>query len=162
MVNIMIQTIIRGMLLVLHPFYISVVDINHNAKESLVEISVRVFSEDMEKNLKKYSNQKIDINNPKDKSVVDKQISNYLIQHLKLTINGQPGELHYLGYEIQQESAWCYFEVEKIKEVKKMEIDCSILYDFEKTQTNILHVKSKGIEKSIKLDNPQKNAVFEF
>ena len=43
-----------------------------------------------------------------------------------------------------------------------MEIDCSILYDFEKTQTNILHVKSKGIEKSSKLDNPQKNAVFEF
>jgi hypothetical protein len=94
--------------------------------------------------------------------VVDKQISNYLVQHLKLTINGQPGELHYLGYEIQQESAWCYFEVEKIKEVKKMEIDCSILFDFEKSQTNILHVKSKGVEKSSKLDNPQRNAVFEF
>ena len=162
MVNIIIQHIILGFIAIFHPFYISVVDILHNPKESAVEISVRIFTEDLEKNLKKYTTQKIDFNNPGDKKVLDKEINHYLSQHLQLIINGQSVKLQYLGFEIQKESIWTYYEVEKIKEINNLEILCSILYDFDKSQSNIFHVKSKGIEKSTKLDNPKNIAIFSF
>lgn len=163
MVNIMIQWLMTGLVAVLHPFYISVVEMNHNPKEATVEISVRIFSEDLEKTIKKYTTAKIDINNPPDKAFMDKQINTYISQRLKLKINGQPVTFNYIGYEIQKESAWCYFEITKVPEVKKLEVvDCSLLYDFEKSQTNILHVKSKGIEKSYKLDYPKNSTTFDF
>jgi hypothetical protein len=53
-------------------------------------------------------------------------------------------------------------EVEKVSDVKKIEVDCSLLYDFEKAQSNIIHVKNKGTDKSYKLDYPKNSAVFEF
>jgi len=162
MANILVQWMLTGVMAMLHPFFVSVIEINHNQKEATVEISVRVFSEDLEKTLQKYTTVKLDITNPPDKAFLEKQISNYITQKIKLKINGQAVSLHYLGHEIQRESTWSYFEIAKIPEVKKIEVDCSLLFDYEKSQTNILHVKSKGVEKSYKLDCPANTAVFDF
>jgi hypothetical protein len=162
MVNIMIQWMLTGILSLVHPFFISVIEINHNVKEATVEISVRVFSTDIEKTLQKYTTEKIDVENPKDNAFLDKQINQYLSKNLVLKINGQPVVFHYIGHEIQKESVWSFMEIPKITDVKKLEINCTILYDFESGQSNIFHVKSKGIEKSYKLDNPKSGTVFDF
>lgn len=162
MANIMVQWLMAGLLSVFHPFYVSVIDISHNAKEATAEISVRIFTDDFEKTLHKFSGAKIDLTHPADKVFVDKQLAAYITQKLRLKINGQPVSLHYIGYEIQRESAWNYFEVTKVTSLKKLEVNCSLLYDFETGQTNIFHVKSNGVEKSFKLDYPLINTVFSF
>ena len=162
MVNIMVQWFLTGMISVMHPFFVSVIEINHNTKEATVEISVRIFTEDLEKTLQKYATNKMDIINPTDKALLEKQINQYISQKLKLKINGQSITLNYIGHEIQKESVWSYFEVTKIAEIKKVDIDCTILYDFEKSQSNIIHIKSKGVDKSYKLDFPKNVTVFDF
>ena len=162
MANILVQWLITASMSIYHPFFVSVIDFNHNAKDATIEISVRVFTDDLEKTLQKRSTTKIDIIQPKDKSLVDKQIIGYIGKTLYLKINGQSVTAKYVGYEIIKESTWSYFEVEGIKEFKKLEIDCSFLYDFEKSQTNIFHVKNKGVEKSYKLESPQRLTSFEF
>lgn len=162
MVNILVQWMMTGVVALLHPFFVSMIEVNHNAKEATVEISVRVFTEDLEKTIQKYTPTKLDMLKPADKAFLDKQISNYLSQKIRFKINGQPVTLQYLGHEIQQESVWSYFEVPKISDLKKLEVDCTLLYDFEKSQSNILHVKSRNMEKSYKLDYPKNATVFEF
>ncbi len=162
MANILLQRMLTGIVALLHPFFVSVIEINHNQKEATVEISVRVFAEDIEKTMQKYTTAKVDIINPQDKTLLDKQISSYISQHLKMNVNGQPVTLKYIGHEIQKESVWSYFEIAKVPDLSKLEVDCSLLYDYEKNQTNILHVKSKGVEKSFKLDYPATNTVFAF
>ena len=162
MVNIMVQWLFTGIIAVMHPFFVSVIEINHNMKDATVEISVRIFTEDLEKTLQKYSTNKMDIINPNDKTLLEKQISQYISQKIKMKINGQTVTLNYIGHEIQKESVWSYFEITKITEVKKLEIDCTLLYDFEKSQSNIIHIKSKGVDKSYKLDYPKNVTVFDF
>lgn len=162
MVNIMVQWLMTGIVSLIHPFFVSVIEINHNAKEATVEISVRVFTEDFEKTLQKYTTTKLDILKPSDNAFLEKQISNYLIQRIKVKVNGQPVTPTYLGHEIQQESVWSYLEIPKMSAVNKLELDCTLLYDFEKKQSNIIHVKNKGADKSFKLDYPKTGAVFEF
>jgi hypothetical protein len=162
MVNIMVQWLMTGFVSLMHPFFISVIEINHNAKEATVEISVRVFTEDFEKTLQKRTTTRLDIIKPPDNAFLDKQISAYLAEKIKLKVNGQLVAFHYLGHEVQKESVWSYMEVEKMSDVKKIEVDCSLLYDFEKAQSNIIHVKNKGTDKSYKLDYPKSGAVFEF
>jgi hypothetical protein len=162
MVNIMFQWLMTGIVSVIHPFFVSVIEINHNAKDATVEISVRVFTEDFEKTLQKRTTARLDVINPPNNIFLDKQIGIYLTEKIKIKVNGQPVILNYLGHEVQKESVWSYLEVSKVTNVKKLEIDCSLLYDFEKSQSNIIHVKNGTAEKSYKLDYPKNNTVFEF
>lgn len=145
----------------MHPFFVSLVEINHNAKEADLEISVRIFTEDFEKTLQKYSTAKIDVLNPPNPGFLDSQIGAYIGQKLKLRINGRPVTLKYLGHEVQKESVWAYLEVPGTKSLNKLEVECSLLYDFEASQSNVLHVKAGAFEKSTKLDNPHTTAAFD-
>ncbi len=162
MVNSMFQWLSISLIALLHPFYVSVIDINHNTKEESVEMSIRIFTQDLEETLQKYSTAKIDMVHPTNKAVLDKQINDYIKQKLQLKINGQTATMQYVGYEIQLESVWIYFEVPKIKQLKKVDINCTILYDFQNIQSNIFHVKANGTEKSYKLDYPKNTTLFEF
>ena len=151
-----------GLLNVAHPFFMSVIDINHNAKEATLEISVRVFSDDLEKTLQQFSKQKIDIANAAQKELIEKQLQAYVSQRLKLNVNGKPVNFRILGYEQQMESTWCYFEIENQPFVNTVDVDCSLLYDYESNQVNIVHVKTKGIQKTYKLDYPKRETSFRF
>ncbi len=145
-----------------HPLYISIIDINHNAKDKALEISVRIFTDDFENTLKKYGNTKIDLTHPADKALADKLVSNYLLSRLQIKADNKNTTLHYLGFELQQESIWTYFEVTNIPSVKKIEVNTTVLYDYQEKQINIIHAKVNGDEKSFRLDNPKSYAAFEW
>jgi hypothetical protein len=162
MANILFQGLISGLMALFHPFYIAVVEINHNPKESNMEISVRAFTEDLEATLQKYNTARIDINSPANKAFLEGQIHTYIDQKIKFRVNGQLLRPQYIGHEIQKESVWCFLEIPGVKDLSKLEIECSFLYDFETNQTNILRVKSKGVEKSEKLAYPKRAVVFQF
>lgn len=162
MVNGMVQWLVMTTFLVFHPFFVSVIDISHNAKDNTAEISVRIFTEDLEQAILQYNKNKINLSAPANKALAEKQLTDYIQKNLHLKINGTAVNFQLIGYEIIKESTWTYFEVANVKTINKLEVDCSVLYDFEKTQINILHVKSRGKEKSFKLDNPKRSASFDF
>lgn len=162
MVNSLVQWLSVAIISIFHPFYVSVVDINQNVKEATVEVSIRIFTPDLEQTLQKYSSSKVDIAHPSDKQLLEKQISNYINQKLQLKINNQAVTMQYVGHEIQMESVWIYFEIQKITQLKKLDINCNLLYDFQNLQSNIFHVKANGNEKSYKLDFPKTSTSFEF
>ncbi len=160
MMNGLFQWLLIGAIGFTHPLYVSVVDIQHNKNEKLVEVSVRIFTDDLEKTLRK-TNSKVDLT-AGDRATNDKLITNYLTNTLHLKVNGQDGVMQYLGYEQQQESTWCYFEIHNIAAVKQIDVSCKILYDFQPGQMNIIHTKVNGVEKSYKLDNPKSTTSFDF
>lgn len=162
MATIFVQWLLTASLAFIHPFYVSVIEINHNEKEATAEISIRIFTDDLEKTLQKQSTATIDIIKPTNKAYIDQQINHYIGKTLQLKINGKPVKFNYVGYEIIKESVWSYFEVEQVKEMNTVDINCSILHDYETSQINLFHVKSKGNQKSYKLDYPQKTTQFSF
>jgi len=141
---------------------VSVIDITHNPKERSIEMSVRIFNEDLEKTLQKYTTVKIDILQPTNRDFVNEEIQKYISKHLTVIVNGKPINYKIIGFEQQKESTWCYFEAQNMNSANTVGIDCDILYDLENTQVNIIHVKSKGVEKTYKLDYPNKTANFTF
>ena len=146
MVNILIHWTLTSLLAILHPFFVSVIDITHNPKERSIEMSVRIFNEDLEKTLQKYTTVKIDILQPTNRDFVNEEIQKYISKHLTVIVNGKPISYKIIGFEQQKESTWCYFEAQNMNSANTVGIDCDILYDLENTQVNIIHVKSKGIE----------------
>lgn len=162
MATIFAQWLISASIAILHPFFVSVIEIEHNPKDATAEISIRIFTDDLEKTLQKQSTTTIDIIKPNNKAVIDQKISQYMNKMLQLKINGKAVKFNYIGYEIIKESTWSYFEVTEVKEMNSVDINCSILHDFETSQINLFHVKSKGNQKSYKLDYPNKTTSFSF
>jgi hypothetical protein len=162
MAILFLRWFLLGVTNIIHPFYVSIIEINHNAKDKSIEISVRIFSDDLETALGKYNHNNIDLAKPANKPIIDKYINQYIQNKLHIFIDGQPINFVYVGYEIQKESTWCYFEETNVNRVKKVNIKSDLLYELQPQQMNIFHVKVNGIEKSYKLDNPATEANFSF
>ena len=145
-----------------HPLYVSVTEVNHNAAEKSLEISVKVFYDDLEQILEKNNNLQLDILAEKDKHSFDQHIPAYFGKTLVLTVDGKPTKLSYVGFEVDKESAFCYFEIKNINSIKKIDISNSILYDFNDSEMNIMHVTVNGNRKSSKVNYPEKEASFSF
>ncbi|MCU0333716.1 MAG: hypothetical protein MUF62_01560 [Chitinophagaceae bacterium] len=150
-------------LLFWHPFYVSVVEINHNPTDQTLETSVRIFTDDFENTLKmRYPGQKIDLYNPPVNGNTDSLISRYLAEKMQVRLNGRPVRLKYLGFERVEESIWCYLEVPGVKSVQQLHISNRLLYEYKKEQINMHHVQTGGQKKSYKLNNPETEVDFQF
>jgi len=151
-----------GVLALSHPFYVSVTEINHNAKEKTLEISCKLFLDDTEKTIKKELNTAVELASPKDPKKAQQQVSDYVKRHLSIKVDGNPVQLEFIGYEAEGASLWSYYQVKNISSVHKIEVSNSLLYEMYDSQISIVHAQVGGDKKSTKVTNPEKNMVFEF
>jgi hypothetical protein len=162
MASILFQWFVTACLGLIHPFFVSMTDINYNNKEKELEISVRIFTDDLENTLRKYHGTKIDILHPADIKQMNGFVDEYIQKHLQLQVNGSPVQMSFLGYEEQSESIWSYFEVKNVNDVQKLSIVNSLLHDYNTNQVNMIHAKANDKEYSTKLDYPNTSALFSF
>ena len=149
-------------LTLVHPLYVAVTEINHNAQEKTLEISCKTFTDDLEKSIEKSMNQKVDLFNVKDKVAAEKAIADYFKKHLVIKSDGKPVQLELIGFERESEAVWSYFQVNNVPSVKKIDITNNILYEASNDQINLMHVTVNGNRKSTKLDFPNTHAAFDF
>jgi hypothetical protein len=145
-----------------HPLYISVTEINHNAKDKILEVSCKVFTNDLETVLEKMSGTKVDLSAAAEKAAADKLIDAYVEKHLRLRVDGRPVVLHFVGSEKENDGTWSYFQVNEVSAVKRIEAVDELLYDSFNQQINILHVTVGGQRKSTRLDYPEASATFDY
>lgn len=146
----------------LHPFHVSVTEINHNQKDKTLEISCKIFTDDFEEAFTKKYKTKIDLVQPKDKPAMDKLVSDYISNHLSVKADDKSTVMNYIGFEVENEAVYVYLQVNDITSLKKAEVTCTILYDMYTDQTEIIHVIVGGNRKSMKIDYPAKQASFQF
>lgn len=152
----------RANIIYFHPFYISVTEINYSAKNKAIEISCKMFSEDIQDILKQNYKVSVDFESNKLEAQNNKLISDYLIKRLAVSIDSKVAALKFVGFEKENESVYCYFEITDVHAVNKIKVINSILQDFKQEQINIIHVIVNGNRKSTKLDYPAREANFSF
>ena len=145
-----------------HPFYISVTEMSLNSKTKSLEISCKMFAEDIEDVLKQNYKVPVDLSNEKMLSQNNKLINNYILKHFSVNIDSKAAALKFVGFEKENESVYCYFEVLNVPAIQKIIVNNTILQDYKQEQINIMHVIVNGTRKSTKLDYPQNQASFSF
>jgi hypothetical protein len=145
-----------------HPLYISVTEINHNPKDKILEVSCKMFTNDLEAALEKVAKTHVDLSSAKDKVASDKLIEEYVERHMRLKIDGKPAVLHFVGSEKENDGTWSYFQVNEVPAVKRIDVVNDLLYDSFNQQIGIMHVTVGGQRKSTRLDYPEANASFDF
>lgn len=132
-----------------HPFYISLTEIKYQAKEHILEISQKVFWDDLELELTDLYKNKIDFLKPKDKADLDKKLKQYILLNNEIIVNGKKAELNYLGYEIEEDAVWFYLEAKEIPLPQKVEVRNSILHKHFDSQQNIINFYREKSPKSL-------------
>ena len=145
----------------LHPIHVSVTEINHNAADKTLEVSVRIFTDDFETVLAKNYKTRVDLINP-DKKAMDKLVSDYIKTHLTIRADGKPVNFSYLGFEKEDEVINSYLQVDNITTVNKIELVDQLMHDLFTDQTNLIHVIVGGKRKSVKLDYPETKTEISF
>lgn len=145
-----------------HPYYVSVTELKYKEEDKTLQVSCRTFTNDLEIALKKIYKKPIDLLHPKDKAVVEKTVAHYMLDHLKINVNGKPQTLDFVGYEKEEEAIWSYFEIKGVELPKTLKIENSILYDFLPQQVNMVHADVKGNKQSSKVTNPDKEISLVF
>lgn len=145
-----------------HPIFVSVTEIEHNAKDKTLEISCKIFTDDFEKTLRAAYKTHVDLLDPKVKPAMDKLVNDYVQKHLKIAANGSPVTMKYLGYEQIEEGIYSYYQVDNIASLKKLDITDNVLYEYKDQQISLIHVTVNGKRQSTKLNNPEEKTSFEF
>lgn len=157
---IITQLFFTAMVSLMHPYFISMTEIEHDKKDSSLEISVRIFTDDLEKTIRQTYKGKVDLLNKDEKVNSEKLIREYLSKHLIIKADGKVLNLKFDGFESEEGSIWSYLEVDNIASVKNLEVTNTILYDYKEEQVNFIHVKSGSYDETIKLNYPDNYKQF--
>jgi uncharacterized membrane protein len=154
--------VMSSLFMFMHPYHVSQTELNYNQEEKAMEVSIRINSEDLEKALQKDCKCKIELMKTSEKMVNEQAINGYLSRHLLVSIDGEPVTLSMLGYEIDSENTWSYFEVKEIPAIKKIEMNNKILYELHKEQVNLIQVKANGkvVNNKLEFPNTRFSAIF--
>ena len=153
---------INGQAINNHPIFVSVTEIEHNAKNKTLEISCKLFTDDFEKTLRRTYSGIVDLLQPKDKNEMNKLVNSYIQKHFQIKVEGKTVILNFLGYQQEEEGIVSLYQVINISTVKKIDVTDNILFEYKDEQMSIVHVIVNGNRKSTRLLNPDEKYSFTF
>jgi hypothetical protein len=130
-----------------HAFHTSITEMRYNPKEKTFEISLRVFTDDLEKTLSvNNQNKKFVIENT-DKN--DPFIEQYVRKHFVVTTpKNQKLNYQFVGKEKEGDATWIYLEMTVNEPIKGSKIQNDVLIDMFDDQTNIVNIFVNNDKKS--------------
>ncbi len=143
-----------GISSLLHPFHVSISDVVYSESEKTLQISSRIFQDDLEQAMNKVHN----VDNyfeTRGNDLIKKDLSSFLKDNLRFAVNGTAEDYQFLGYELEEGVVWCYMEINKVRKLKNMEVQYTILFDSFDDQYNLLHLKYRGEIKSLRFSKNQ-------
>ena len=148
--------------IIFHPFFISLTEIRYNPKEKSLEISQKIFRDDLENALTGQYKSRVNFLAPGNKAELEKKIKKYILENNDISINGEKLVLYYLGYELEEEAIWFYLEAQKVPFPKTADIRNSILHKNFDTQQNIINFYLGKNPKSLILLNGKDRGLISF
>lgn len=134
----------------LHPYYVSIFDIDHNSETKTLQIAVRIFTDDLEDALEDEGGYKnIRLGGEEEAEDAEEWVQKYVSEHLTITVNGQQVPLKYLGRELEKELIWCYLESDPITELSQIQVESDLLMATFEDQTNLVHINANGSKRSM-------------
>ena len=138
-------------LLTAHPFYVSICQIDHNPETAALEVTVKVFTDDLESVISREDEPPPRLGDPGELPDADARIADYLAAHLQVWVNGERVTGRYLGKEVEMEATFCYVEIPGVARADTVEVLDDIFMEQFDTQTNLVHVTVGGTTLSMLL-----------
>lgn len=135
-----------------HPYYLSLCLIDFNQQEQSLEISVKIFTDDLILALSEQGHDKLFLGEEKEDPQAKEYICNYIKQKLNFRINTNEVQLNFVGKENEKDVVWTYFIINNVKSLNEFEVECNLLTDVIENQSNVVQVNNSIETKSLLLN----------
>jgi predicted RNase H-related nuclease YkuK (DUF458 family) len=146
----------------LHKFYVGVFQIDYFKEKKAVQITARLFIDDLEKALYKKHNKHIYITTKDEIAEANTLIANYLSEKLKIKINNKSQSLQFLTKEQEDNIVICYLKIPFKDKIKDLEITNTVLSDIFKEQQNLVHLNLNSNKKTLLFTNTETNQKLKY
>lgn len=146
-----------------HDFHVSVTYMELNEKTQSLQISSKLFTDDLELALEKNFGTRCRIGTAHKNPATDSLIARYFLGRFHLKNNGKPLHLQWVGKEMEQDITFIYLEVPDAGALNELSVSNSLFFDRFEDQSNIVNAKIRGELKSIFLEEstPRKTMLFD-
>lgn len=126
--------------LVPHNFYVSITELN--MAHDTVQISIRLFSDDLESALKENNGMPYNLEKSSEYDRNQNAILRYAEGKFTVGPAAKPSSIKWLGHEYEDEVTWLYGEAVLPKESKMVFVKNTLLTDLHEKQQNMIHFKT--------------------
>jgi len=135
-----------------HRFYSAIFQINFEKSKKRVEITARIFIDDLNQALKKKYNKEVKLGSNKESKEDVEFLKKYLTSQVKININGKPTPLEFVSKEEENNNVTvCYLKIKEISKITTFEIENKILIDLFPEQQNIIQFQNGDKKRSLLL-----------
>lgn len=129
-----------------HEYHVSVTQMQYNPAQKTFEVSIRMFTDDLEKALTGASGQRVIV---KDGDKNDALLERYIKNAFVLTdASRKPAAIHYIGKEQEEDATWVYLEIPSSGNLTGSKLQNSTLMEVFDDQVNMTNIKVASDKKT--------------
>ena len=145
-----------------HKFYVSVTEVAYVESKNRIEITTRIFIDDLEKGLEKKYNKKINLATKEEIPEAKEFIKGYLNQRVQANVNNKTTEVIFLGSEVENDVLICYLKIDFSEKITTFELYNNVLTEIYADQQNLIHTNINNTKRSFLLTKSEKIALIKY
>ena len=135
----------------IHKFYVSIYQINYASEKKMLQITSRLFVDDVNAVLFKKYGKKTYLGEKNESQEDVNLMKKYILDNFSLKVNGQLKPINYLSKEMEGNVIICYYNIKDISKIKSLEVKNSALIELNSEQQNIIQSTIYGEKQSLLL-----------
>lgn len=145
-----------------HKFYVAVYQVNFAPEKKMIQITSRIFVDDLNKALEKKYSKKVFFGTEKESPEDLILVKKYFSENLIIKVNGQSKNIQFLSKELEGDVLISYCSIKEVAKINTLEIQNSILVDWNAEQQNIMHFTVMGIKKSVLFTDSNRSEMLKY
>lgn len=151
--NIFLVFLVPLFAFTMHKFYVSVTNISYSEKDDALQITTRIFIDDLDAVLLERYEIEAKLATNEESELADEYLEKYLRKKLQLQLNDENISYDYIGKKYDNDVCVFYLEATNVNysSLESIEIQNEVLTDLFDEQQNVVHFKIKENKKSFVL-----------
>lgn len=138
--------------IVAHDFHVSVTNAEYKEERKELQISMKVFIDDLEDALTELHNEHFTLEDAGLNTQNDSLVFSYVREKFQLISDGNLLELDYVGHETELDICFIYMEIAGFNVENELSVGNSLFFDRFEDQSNIVNIRYRGEIYSVFLD----------
>lgn len=134
-----------------HKFYVSIYQINYAPEKKMLQITSRLFVDDVNAVLLKKYGKRTNLGEKNETQEDVNLMIKYILDNFSLKVNDQLKPVNFLSKEMEGNVIICYYNVKDIPKIRSLEVRNSALIELNSEQQNIIQSTIYGEKQSLLL-----------
>lgn len=135
----------------IHKYYMAIYQVDFVPQKKRIQVTSRIFVDDLNAALEKKFHMKSNLGSTQETPQEEANLKRYLAEKFSVKVNGVLKPMTYLSKELEANVLICYLRIPEIYKVSSLEIENSVLMEWNSDQQNIIQANLNGEKQSVML-----------